>query len=370
MAQVDRHVVSARSLCLAVLILITTSIYVASNDRQDKKTLHKAGQLLAYWILCNELQEDYKDFRAFNETGNYTTETDRLVRIGYYSGLGQTHLYRLADSYEIKLVQPRAGGAMQQIPDLRPWKKTVGSDLTLRIIFEPASELQKSLAEFGKAAQDEFKNQATEEELNNANSSLLDSRQFDHVWSSLDYDKYKTRLQLDEYMRAHDLTPIDEEIPTTNYKKLERHLYASTIRVPVINLDLSSGVALWALSGVAFVLLVVIRSRVQIIADSRVSSFSEPWILLDANSWMARTTAALWMGSIALAPAIIFSCQASVFHGRYIGGETLEPLFIAEIVGSFSLFALSSINATLSTKALVSMARSWRLQNHHIESPV
>lgn len=156
---------------------------------------------------------------------------------------------------------PEVPDIRASVPDLLPWTRTVDLSELHKKIFAPLSETDAAI-ENGRLGLNQAFKESHPDVTARLPALLKNDMSVDNRWLYVGSEEDKAALQLQEVARAAKVAVAKDSFPPAVYRDVERALTTSTVKVPVIDTEMPTQDALWALSSLVFlnclVLLVTI----------------------------------------------------------------------------------------------------------------
>jgi len=191
-----------------------------------------------------------------------------------------------------------------EIPDLLAWNLRIRSSEIPSRVFSRASNVHSTIELGVIALNREFKKNNPEKAAG-LPAILREEWSADARWLTLESEKEKAALQLKEIVRAAKvITPMDSQ-PPASYRELERTFLTSTVRVPVIDVEVPTQSALWLLAGLVLLNCLVLQVTLAELDLADIQQREEPWLLLDGRSGLARVLSNLWLAVTVISPVMV-----------------------------------------------------------------
>jgi hypothetical protein len=102
----------------------------------------------------------------------------------------------------------------------------------------------------------------------------------------------------------------------------------SLVRVPVIDVQMSTQTALWILAGLVFLNGLLLQATIQDLTPEDILQREEVWLVLDGQRGLARVLAAAWLWMIVVSPIVVpSSILLSAVLRAMAGGWSAGGLF-------------------------------------------
>ncbi len=322
MARIDRVIAAGRTYSILFLTLAIATTAVAATDINRWITLSEAREALVHWIVCDFIAEDFEDWwSAQQANGHAVTDVFQISkdlqtsRERYYTGFGSAVVAKQHADWSVSVRQPTRSTAATQavgsipdvraeIPDLLAWNLRIRSSDIPSTVFSRASNVDSAIELGVIALNREFKKNNPEKAAV-LPTILREEWSADARWLTLESEKEKAALQLKEIVRAAKVvTPVDSQ-PPASYRELERAFLTSTVRVPVIDVEVPTQSALWLLACLVLLNCLVLQVTLTELNLGDIEQREEPWLMLDGRSGLARVLSNLWLAVTVVSPVMV-----------------------------------------------------------------
>lgn len=369
MPTVDKKVSGARGYSLILLTLMVAASVVVASEADRWIQLKQARVAVAQWLLYDFISEDFEDWWSYQRVEKHsigdTYHAFSHDRLGsgpafefYYSGFGETRLQRAPPRYYISIGQPsrevptpktksNIPDTRADIPDLRPWRMPVQPSDTIANIEKPLSKEDAAILVALVEVNNTFK-KSNPEKAQQLPKLLQEEWSADKRWLALGAEKEKAAYQLIAVATSAGVEKTGDDAMPIPYRALERKLAAAAVKVPVIDVELPSLLALWSLATLALLIAVLLRvALADIVADSTAER-QEDWLVLDATNGLGLGLARAWIIATILAPITIPIGVVFVDVLRWMAADaTLGAILIestaAVVLGATGCYISSSI---------------------------
>ncbi|SEE60021.1 hypothetical protein SAMN05519104_6683 [Rhizobiales bacterium GAS188] len=367
MAKVDKYTSSTQASSYLAIILAITSLFLAGHSILTSwHDLYKVRQLLAYWLVCDGLQEEAEVGRAFNNditTSKFDLPEDwKTGRIKYYAKLGLVTLIKRLNEYNVSIANPSSIAIPSEdqdelsvfinIPDMIDWTITIKQNDSLSRLFVALPDSTVDLSKKLQSLLDEMKAGASPEELKAIHPSFLDARITDPRLFSLGIEKYKTALYIIQYFGSFSFDPENAEQLMRGYRSFETKIYSTQIKIPLVDLTLTVSFAFWSLTIMSSIASVVTATNASILKRVISEPREEPWFVLDARGVISSAVAIIWLLVASFSPIVAISAHASYLISGIIAGDIPNSLFAGAVAALFVVAVFSSRFAWLSFRSL------------------
>jgi hypothetical protein len=305
--------------------------------------LSQARAAVAIWFLHDFLSEDFEDW-WYNQQVSGRSVTDRYQafekdRLGveyehYYTGFGAVRLARNpSDSFLVSVAQPSreakpsATPATLQIPDtradildLRPWKQEVAPSASFLWAVRPLSSEEAAVLAGAIALDTEFKKNNPEKAAR-LPKPLNEDWSADKRWLALGAERNKAALQLTELAKGLGIELKPETTIPASYRILERKLTSSEFKVPVIDVEMPTQIALWTLAALVLLTAILLQVALEQMTVDQLQTREEEWLLIDAKGGISFLLSRAWLAFLALAPVAVPLCIIGILVQRVGVGD-------------------------------------------------
>lgn len=336
MPAIDKKVSSGRKYSLLLLMLMISAGAVVASEAGRWIHLSQARAAAADWLLHDFLTEDFEDW-WLNQQVNGRLITDQYQaferdRVGveyehYYSDFGAARVAREpSGSFLVSVAQPsreaKPTPATQGIPDtranildLRPWKQRVAPSPSFLGVTKPLSSEDAAVLAGVIALNTEFKKN-NPEKAGRLPKLLNEDWSADKRWLALGAERERAGFQLTELAKGLGVElKADATIPMS-YRILERKLISSVFKVPVIDVEMPTQVALWSLAALLLLIAILLQVTLEGMDIDELRAREEEWLLLDAKEGMSLYLSRVWLAFLAAAPVAVPLCIAGILVQR------------------------------------------------------
>jgi hypothetical protein len=350
MAQVDKQISAARRFALLLLTISFAAAFLVGREVQTWRKIGRARELMAYWFVCNMLRENLELL-------------DRLGRRND-SPASFTHLYAQHIEGKFQVEMPQKSGDPFWVfyepnrrlgdnePALfpehaghRPWNR--------KIISSRLEEANRELttAEAVRIA----KARASPRSPEARDDPRHEHMSKDPRWAAAAFGMTDAEGEFGVLTGAP--RGEDRRIDlVTEYFKFERAATSAEFKVPLLDVTMSTDLALWILMLLLLLQCILLSDAVSNIQGS-VGERDEPWLLLDYNTGSAAAVARVWLAFILLAPILTATAHLIYLSVRFSSGEgSRTNLILTGIV----LSTLAAFGTRLTFRTIQSLRQARR----------
>lgn len=161
---------------------------------------------------------------------------------------------------------------------------------------------------------------------------------------------------------------LDIEIfddPAKTIDAIKEELYHRKISVPSVEFaSFRSETATWVIALVCFLSLIVLRSRVRLIALDPDAGLDAPWLILDAHSLLEKSVACLWLAGILLSSWVVNGALALTEQDLIAAGNDAGWIASLAMFAAVAGLATASGWAALATVTDLLRLRAIRKDRH------
>src|SRR5260221_2759415 len=365
MPAIDKTISSGRRYSLLLLMLMISAGAIVAPEAGRWTHLSQARAAVADWFLHDFLLEDFEDW-WYNQqvsgrsiTDQYQAfEKDRLgVEYEHYStGFGAVRLARApSGSFLVSAAQPsreaKPTPATLQIPDtradildLRPWKQEVAPSASFLWAVRPLSSGEAAVLAGVIALNTEFKKNNPEKAAR-LPKPLNEDWSADKRWLALGAERDRAALQLTELAKGLGIELKPETTIPASYRLLERKLTSSAFKVPVIDVEMPTQIALWSLAALVLVTAILLQVTLEQMTVDELQAREEEWLLIDAQGGISFFLSRAWLAFLALAPVAVPLCIVGILVQRVGVGDVSAWYAAAAGLAAIALAAAGAYSA-------------------------
>ena len=374
MSAIDKTISSGRRYSLLLLMLMISAGAIVAPEAGRWIHLSQARAAVADWVLHDFLSEDFEDWWYDQQvngrpvTDQYQAfEKDRLSveYEHYYSGFGAVRLAREpSGSFLVSVAQPsreaKPTPAAQQIPDtradildLRPWRQEVAPSASFLWAVKPLSSEDAAVLAGVIALNTEFK-RSNPEKAARLPKLLNEDWSADKRWLALGAERDRAALQLTELANGLGIEVKPETTIPASYRILERKLTSSEFKVPVIDVEMPTQIALWSLAALVLLIAILLQVTLEQMTVDELQSREEEWLLLDAKDGISFFLSRAWLAFLALAPVAVPLCIVGILIQRVGVGDVSAWYASAAGLAAIALAAAGTYSAFRSCRRVLS----------------
>lgn len=350
MARIDKVIAAGRTYSVLCLTLTIATVAFATADLNRWILLSHARESLARWIVCDFIVEDFEDWWVHQKisgqpvTGLYqVSEELRTSRERYYSGFGSAVVARQRANWLVSVVQPTRSAPVDEatasipdvradIPDLLTWKHVVRASEISSKTFEKMSS-DESAVELARIGLNGIFKKDNPDKAARLPKVLKEDWGADGRWLTLVSAQDKAALQLTEIVNSASIPVPANSQPPAAYRQLERASLNSTVRVPLIDIDVATRRAIWLLIVLVLLNSLVLQATLEELKVSDLAQCEEPWLLVDGIGGLRRVLSSLWLAVMALSPLMIAAIvSVTLVLRRSSGGVSAKQALVEALV--------------------------------------
>lgn len=371
MPAIDKTISSGNKYSVLLLMLLISAAAIAIPEMMRWMHLSQARTAAADWLVHDFLVEDFEDW-WYNQQVNgrpisaqyQVLEKDRLGvdYEHYYSEFGAVRLARdPSGPFLVSVAQPSRDAKPTSAPDglqipdtradildLRPWEKRFGPSASFLWAVKPLSPEEAAILEHVVGPNTEWRKNNPDKAAR-LPKLLNENWSSDKRWLALGAERDRAALQL---KALADGLGIEAKSATTTpalYRILDRRLTSSQIKVPVIDVEMPTQIALWSLAAVVLVIAMLFQVTLEEITGKDLQAREEEWLLLDASGGLSVLLARSWLVFLALAPvAVPLSIIGILFQRVGVGdvsgwraATVVMAALVLAVIGAYSAFKSS-----------------------------
>jgi hypothetical protein len=323
LARADKHVTSARNYSLVVLALSGVLAVLVAREGVRWTNLSSARDLCARWLVHDVVAEDFEEWWLQQQvagqpvTATYVLSAElNAGKERYYSSFGAALVKGGASEYAVAVGQPSEAPPIPEglpnvpdlrapIPDLRSWSRELMPSAALRRALTPLTATEADVLTGTIALNTRF---VRDDPRGRRLPQLQEEWVADTRWLALEAEKEAIGTRLRELLAPAGIKADDGDIAPMFYRRLERSLSSTQMRVPILDVELPIPFAMWVctllvvLNG--WLLMAALRGLVKEMPMQR----DEEWLVVDApRDFLARSWLALMLVCPVAVPVMAFS---------------------------------------------------------------
>jgi hypothetical protein len=327
MPAIDKTISSGNRYSILLLMLLISAGAIAIPEMSRWMHLSQARTAAADWLVHDFLVEDFEDW-WYNQQVNDRRISDQYQafekdRLGvdyehYYSEFGAVRWTRgPSGSFLVSVAQPSRDAKPAfvhdgpQIPDtradilnLRPWEKRIGPSASFLWVLKALSPEEAAILEGVVGLNTEWKKN-NPDKASRLPRPLNENWSADRRWLALGAERDRAALQLKALADGLGVEAKSETTTPALYRLLERRLTSSQFKVPVIDVEMPTQMALWSLAVVVLVVAMLLQVTLEAITAKGLQAREEEWLLLDASGGLSVLLARSWLVFLTLAPVAV-----------------------------------------------------------------
>lgn len=341
--QNDKNLATASRLAILIFLLTGTATYLSIREYRQWSVLLNTRRLVAYSVVLNQLQSEFRRQPDALEKLDGPTSLAAEWYTGhsaYYPELGQVVLNRLDRGFNVTVknpdIDPNKASLDPAVPDLRPWSMYVPETSSLERAFAAFGDLDIGLAKYMQAQQEKERKESPEEfqkkhhENPNPRADILE------------IEDYGVDNQIRANLSSSGVEVDSNTYTIPAYKRLERQTFSSKVRIPIIEVETSSEVAVWLIEVMVLMSSVLVVNALSSVTSP--ASGGEPWFVIDANTVSARLLSKLWLIALGLSPVVVAISCFALLRIRNVAGDITAKEFYLSAAVLMLLTVLSGIN--------------------------
>jgi hypothetical protein len=179
-------------------------------------------------------------------------------------------------------------------------------------------------------------------------------------------EKYKLELQLEQVFKAANITQESPEKPLPAYRKLERATYASEVQVPILDVTMTTGAALWTLTALLLLVCILLLDASIKIQSESLQQREENWLILDSvHGPLSSVLAGIWVVLLLVAPILIVLGHLVYLWLRFASGEGSGWMFSGVVI---ALLGVAAVGARLSWQAVQALRTVQSADRSNVEA--
>lgn len=362
MARDEKHLSKARNLAILIFLLTATATFINYREYHRWSSLNKARTLISYWIYFDEVLKFY-DRECLNKLEKPCEFHSRYFGYGEF---GQVGIIFTENGLRINRIEsvhkdPESIRSSLGPADVHAWELYLKPTKAIeRLSTDPFSNdylknYYNKCIEYVKNVKKKKPEEITPDEKS-VYQPDYDEKRCDDRWYIIDSDKKDVFDNLSYLLTIYGIELQKGKEPFDAYQKFERSIYDTQVKIPLIELETNSNLAVWVIC-----LMITISSFLLIESLSSISSeffYDEPWFVIDAKTIPGIALSKLWLLGLIVCPILTITSYFITLNIRASSGDIEGWEFGVISISALIIFStLSLTNAVRARLKLIALRR-------------